>query len=271
MDVSDGVAWVDGAVVPLADARLPLVDEGVVRGDGGFETVGVWDGRPFRLDDHLVRLTASLRAIGLPEPDRPRLERAAGELLARWGARDGALRCYVTAGGAHVVLLAPAPRRPPLRHLVPQPAPWIRPTGTYGPAGAKTMSYMPNMAATRAARAAGGDDALLCAMEGFVLEGPTFAVLWARDGVLHAPDLALGVIDSISRRTVLQAATARDVPVRTGSFPLPDLLAADEVLVCSSVRPLQALQRVASTVLPGETPLVDALGADLQAARRGSG
>ena len=269
-DEPDGLAWIDGDVVPLDRARLPLHDEGVVRGDGGFETVGVWDGRPFRFDDHLERLQASLRAIGLPAADEERLRAAAARLLALRGGRDGALRLYVTAGGAHVALLLPPPRRGPLRHLVPQPAPWIRPLGTYAPAGAKTMSYMPNMAATRAARRAGGDDALLCSTEGRVLEGPTFAVLWVAQGVVHAPDLALGVVDSISRRTVLEAAAARDVAVRTGRYELDALATASEVLVCSAVRELRAVTRVGDLELAGATPLAELLGAALRAARRGT-
>lgn len=264
----ESCAAVDGEVRPLAAARLALTDEGVARGDGAFETIGVWDGRPFRLDDHVARLDASLDRIGLPPAPAAALRADVARLLAAAPPVDAALRLYVTASGTRVATLTPPPDRPPVRALVPQPAPWIRPLGTYGPAGAKTMSYGPNTAATRAAVRAGGDDALLVSLEGAVLEGPTFAVVWVVGGALHAPDVALGIVDSISRRTLLEVAAAEGTAVRTGRFPLADLDAADEVLVCSSVRPLQALDRIGARELPRATPAHDRLAPALERRRR---
>jgi len=211
-------ALIDGLAFPLADAALPLLDDGFARGDGAFETIGVWDGRPFRLADHLARLAGSLAAIGLPAPDLALLEAEARSLLDGVGSMDAALRCYVTASGTRVLTLTARPQRPELRHLVPLPAPWIRPLGSYGPAGAKSMSYTPNMASSRAARAAGGDDALLVSLEGFVLEGPTFGVAWVDHDTVRAPEVALGIVDSITRRTVLDAArTQMPMPMSTAS------------------------------------------------------
>ena len=151
--------------MPLSEAALPLLDEGVQRGDGAYDTVGVWDGRPFRLDDHLERLAASLAAIRLPPVDEAALRAEIAKLLD--GVRgDAVLRFHLTASGRRVVTLAPPPVRREPRVLIPQPAPWIQPATRYPPAGAKTMSYGPNMQATRAAQDAGGDDALLVTVEG---------------------------------------------------------------------------------------------------------
>jgi branched-subunit amino acid aminotransferase/4-amino-4-deoxychorismate lyase len=260
-------ALIDGSSMPLAQARLSVLDDGVARGDGAFETIGVWDGRPFRLGDHLDRLAASLAAIGLPPPNRPLLEREVATICEGVTA-DMALRIYVTASGTRMVTLDRQPERPDPRHLVPQPAPWIRPLGTYGPAGAKTMSYMPNMAATRAAKTAGGDDALLIATEGHVLEGPTFAVCWVRDGTVHAPERELGIVDSISRRTVLALAAEEGVDVVTGRWPLPALAEASEVLISSSIRDVIAVRVVGRYGFDGPTPVRDVLAAALAAARR---
>jgi len=258
---------VDGRRLPLADATLAITDDGVARGDGGFETVGVWDGRPFRLHDHLDRLQATLDAVALPLADADLLTAEAHALLDGWDA-DGALRIYQTASGTRVVTLSPPPQRTEPRHLDPQPAPWIRPRGTFAPAGAKTMSYLPNMAATRRAQRNGADDALLMSLEGWVLEGPTFAVLWAAGGRLHTAPLALGIVDSISRRTVLEIAADQGVDVVEEPRPLDHMLAADEVMICSAVRPLIAIRRVADRVYDGPTPLCDRLGERLDQARR---
>jgi branched-subunit amino acid aminotransferase/4-amino-4-deoxychorismate lyase len=260
-------ASIDGVLMPLDQARLPIADQGVARGDGGFETCGVWDGEPFRLEDHLRRLNRTLDAIALPPADLDQVRAEAGALLEGWTG-DGALRLYITATGTRAFTLSPPPDRLPARVLVPQPAPWIRPLGTYGPSGAKTMSYLPNMVATRAAVRAGGDDALLVALEGWILEGPTFAVLWVRDGVLRSAASELGVIESVTRMTVLEAAGAEGIPVELGRWQLEELDGADEVLVCSAVRDVIAVEYVGERHYPGPFPVRDRLSAALWAARR---
>lgn len=262
------VALVDGVAAPLDQARIAVTDAGVARGDGGFETIGVWDGRPFRVEDHLGRLDRSLRAIGLPPPPLDAVREDLTRLLDGQDG-DGALRVFITATGTRIVLLADPPARVPLDRLVTQPAPWIRPLGTYGPASAKTMSYGPNMAASRAAQRAGGDDALLVSLEDLVLEGPTFAVLWVRDGVLVAPDLELGLVDSISRRTVMEVAADEGIACRTGRFGLFEVHAADEVLTCSAVRPARPLRQLDGRDLPVDAPVTAHLARGLAARRRG--
>ena len=263
----DETAVINGTRTPLADARLGVTDDGVARGDGAFETVGVWGGHAFRLADHLDRLAQSLAAIALPPPDRAVIEREAAELLDA-ASDDGALRIYVTASGTRILTLSPPPQRRDVASLAPQPAPWIRPLGLFGPAGAKTMSYMPNMAATRRAQRDGADDALLLSLEGWVLEGPTFAVLWVSGGQLHTAPVELGIVDSISRRTVLELAQSAQIPVVEQARPLDHLLDADEVMVCSSVRPLLAIKRVADRTFAGPTPIRDRLAPALDQARR---
>ena len=263
----EAIALVDGERMPLAAARMSMTDDGVARGDGAFETIGVWGGRAFRLDDHLARLTSSLRAVGLPDTDLEQLETEAGSLLDGV-TDDGALRIYVTASGTRVLTLSEPPQRPEPSHLDPQPAPWIRPQGSYGPAGAKTMSYLPNMAATRAAQRNGADDALLVSLEGWVLEGPTFAVGWAFGGQLFVAPLSLGIVDSISRKTVLELAAVAGIPVSEEPRPLEHLFTADEVMISSAVRPLLAIRRVGDQTYDGPTPVRDRLAPALDQARR---
>lgn len=262
-----GRALVNSEAVPLAEARLALTDEGVARGDGAFETVGVWDGRPFRLVAHLERLDASLERILLPPADGEILRDDITRILDEVDS-DAALRCYVTASGTRIVTLSPQPDRRPSRHLVTQRAPWIHPPADYAPAGAKTMSYGPNMVASRAAQAAGGDDALLLAPDGIVLEGPTFSVLWVASGVLHAVPLERGIVPSISRRSLLELAAGAGLPTKEAEVTVGELCEADEVLICSSVRPLIAVERIDDRRIRGPFPLAERLGEALQAARR---
>lgn len=261
-------AVVDGVPTTLAEAALAVTDAGVARGDGAFETIGVWDGAPFRLDDHLARLDASLAKLLLPPADADLLRADLARLLAPVTG-DAALRCYVTASGTRVATLSPQPSRTALRHLVPQYAPWVVPPAGHAPAGAKTMSYAPNMTATRAAQRAGGDDALLVTADGTVLEGPTFCVLWVVDGVLCAVAPERGIVDSISRRSLLALAREDGVPTRDAEIDVAGLGGVDEVLVCSSVRPVTALAKVGAHRFDGPTPVADALADALADARRG--
>jgi branched-subunit amino acid aminotransferase/4-amino-4-deoxychorismate lyase len=259
-------ACIDGRMMPLADAALPMADQGVVRGDGAFETVGVWSGRPFRLGAHLERLNASLRSALLPEADPAALAGRVADVLEHAlddETIDAMIRLYVTASGTQIVLVSGQPDRPPHRRLDPVVAPWIRPRGTYVLSGAKTMSYMPNMVTSRVVQRDGADDALLLSSEGWVLEGPTFGVVWMADGVLHAPGVELGIVDSISRRTVIALAESKGIEVRTGAWPLDVILQADEVMTSSAVRPLQALQAIGDQNLPEDTPVARLLAAAL--------
>ncbi|MGH8932416.1 MAG: aminotransferase class IV [Egibacteraceae bacterium] len=262
-----GKAVLDGRIVPLDQAFLAITDDGAARGDGVFETIGVWGGRAFRVADHLRRLAASSLALRLPAPDAEGIATDIGTLLAGAGQADGLLRIYVTGSGARVVTLSDPPIRPPIRHLVPQPAPWIRPLGAYGPAGAKTMSYAHNMVAARAARAAGGDDALLVATEGWVLEGPTFAVLWVAGGIVRMPAIDLGIVDSITLRTLRESAPW---PVEQGRWTVDDLAGASELMICSAGRDVEAVHRVGDLRLGGSTPIRDKLSDSLRAARLGA-
>ncbi len=268
MTAEAAAAVVDGVPTTLAEAALAVTDAGVARGDGAFETIGVWDGAPFRLDAHLARLDASLGKILLPPADAGLLREDLARLLEPVTG-DAALRCYVTASGTRVATLSPQPQRAPLRHLVPQYAPWVVPPEAYAPAGAKTMSYGPNMTATRAAQRAGGDDALLVSGDGAVLEGPTFCVMWVIDGVLCGVSPERGIVDSISRRSLLDLAREEGVPTRAAEIDLADLGTVDEVLVCSSVRPVTALRQVGEHRFDGPTPIADALARALEDARRG--
>ncbi len=262
-------ALVNSEAAPLADARLAVTDDGVARGDGAFETIGVWDGRPFRLEDHIARLQESLRRILLPPADERALV-ADVEQIVDGVTDDAALRCYVTGSQTRVVTLSPPPDRVLLRRLAVQPAPWIQPSRDYGPAGAKTMSYGPNMTATRAAQRAGADDALLVSTDGIVLEGPTFCVLWVVDGVVTAAPVSRGIVDSISRRTLLELAAAEGLPTREAEVKLAEVLGADEVFACSSVRMPMAVERIEDHSFESPSPITQRLSSALEVARRGT-
>src|SRR6476619_4554563 len=92
------LASVDGEISATAEAVVPLKDDGLYRGDGAFEVIRLYEGKPFALVDHLDRLERSGTAIQL-EFDRVVLEQEIAALLAELGNADGQLRLIVTRGG----------------------------------------------------------------------------------------------------------------------------------------------------------------------------
>ena len=95
---SPELASVDGQISPTADARIPADDDGLLRGDGVFEVIRLYDGRPFALGEHLDRLERSAAAIELPV-EREALEAEIDALLGEFGEHEGQLRLVVTRGG----------------------------------------------------------------------------------------------------------------------------------------------------------------------------
>lgn len=228
------LASVDGRVTPTAAATVPLRDDGLYRGDGAFEVIRLYQGRPFALADHLDRLGRSAAAIEL-DFDRAALEREVGALLEQAGPLDGQLRLIVTRGGRRIAATEPIPAHGETLSLA---------TVTYCPTvilnGVKSLSYAANMEATRLAKGRGADEAVLVRPEGTVLEPPTSAIFWvSADGELRTPALSDGVLESITRDRLVKA-----LDVVEGTWQVEDLRAAREAFLASTTREVQAVAAI---------------------------
>jgi branched-chain amino acid aminotransferase len=234
---------IDGVILEPGEAFLPLPDDGLFRGDGVFEVVRVYGGSPFALDLHLDRMELSAAAIDLPL-DRDGLECDAAALLGS-GESDCLLRLITSRAGRRVLSLEPLPDHTPTIALA---------TVIYTPTvilnGVKSLSYAANMQATRIAKQSGAAEALFVRPDGIVLEPPTSTIFWTTaEGLLRTPALEAGVLDSITRRKVIER-----LEVEEGEFPLEDLLAAPETFLASTTREIQPIDRIDDRVfsdLPG--------------------
>jgi branched-chain amino acid aminotransferase len=234
------LASVDGVLAPTAEATVPLKDDGLYRGDGAFEVVRLYAGRPFALADHVDRLERSAGSLELGF-DRGALEREIAALLEQAGAVDGQLRLIVTRGGRRIAATEPVPVHPETLTLA---------TVTYATTvildGVKSLSYAANMQATRIARSRGADEALLVRHEGVVLEPPTSSIFWvSAEGGLRTPMLADGVLESITRDRLIRA-----LHVEEGSWHVDDLRGAAEAFLASTTREIQAVAAIDGTELP---------------------
>ncbi|HYH52890.1 MAG TPA: aminotransferase class IV [Solirubrobacterales bacterium] len=234
------LASVNGTITPTAEATVGLKDDGLYRGDGAFEVIRLYGGKPFALVDHLDRLGRSAAAISL-EFDRGALEAEIEALLSQAGPLEGQLRLIVTRGGRRIAATEPIPAHPETLGLA---------TVTYCPSvilnGVKSLSYAANMQATRIAKSQGADEAVLVRPDGIVLEPPTSSVFWvSQEGQLRTPALDDGVLESITRDRMIKA-----LEVEEGTWPIDDLRAAREAFLASTTREIQAVSSVDGTTFP---------------------
>jgi 4-amino-4-deoxychorismate lyase len=266
-------------VVAGARPALDPLDLALVRGEAVFETVRVYGGRPFRLGAHLGRLAASASALELALPEG--LDELAIRAVAAAGERDAVLRLVCTRGqeaapspaafaictelppdweqerrrGLKLVLLTMA-----CDPLVRAASPWLLP-------GVKSTSYAVNMAAQRAARARGADDAVFVGLGGELLEAPTASLWWRSGDTLYTPSLQLGILAGITRAALFELAPGLGLRVLEGVFTAEDLLAADEAFLSSSTREVMPVVEVDGAPVADGTPGPSA--AELLAGLRG--
>jgi branched-chain amino acid aminotransferase len=270
------VVSIDGAIVPPERAVVSVLDRGFLYGDGLFESLRVYGGRPFARDEHIARLARSAGAIGiaLPVPEA-RLAAELDAAVSASGFEEAYARITVTRGATdepslvapaglratRVILVAPL-RAPPAAvyrdGLQACTVAWSRgPDG--GPASAvKLLSYVPSLLALEQARARGADEAIFLGSDGVVRDAATSNVIvLSTDGTLVTPSDGPGVIGGITRGHVLDLAVTMGLRCSLRPVTLTDLLEAREVFLASSIREIASVVRVDGHLVgagvPGET------------------
>jgi branched-chain amino acid aminotransferase len=257
---TDELSCLDGTIQAASETYIPATDEGLLRGDGVFEVVRVYDGRPFALAEHLDRMERSAANLRLGDVPRADLEAETAELLeARGGAAfDGCLRIVLTRGGRRLLLTEPLP---PGVERIRLGFVTFAPTRVLD--GVKSLSYAGNMLASRLARERGFDEALLVTPHGRVLEAPTSSVFWVDEaGTLCTPPLDEHILASITRDRVLQVADVTERPC-----PKEEILRAREAFIASTTREVQsvaAIEDVELTEGPVTREAAAAVGARIE-------
>ncbi len=255
MGLAEQWIYLDGQFVPPEEAKISVFDHGLLYGDGVFEGIRAYNGRVFRLDQHLDRLYCSAQAINLRIPlAKAELWEKVLETVRRNGLRDAYVRLVVTRGkgdlgldpvkcpvptvfiiaggiqiyppelyekGLRVVTLATR------RNVVDALSPRI-----------KSLNYLNNILGKLEANQANVEEGLMLTREGYVSEGTSDNVFIVREGVLATPDLHLGVLAGITRGAVLEIAQAEGIATEETTLTLFDVYNADECFLTGTAAEL---------------------------------
>jgi branched-chain amino acid aminotransferase len=243
-------AWVDGRLVALADAKVSVLDHGLVVGDGVFETLRVYRGIPFAWTRHLARLRTSAEGLGLEVPDVTELRDAAEAVLRANELTEARLRITVTGGVAPpgsgrgdgppsaFVLAFPIEAAAPSVDVVI--APWTR--NEHGAlAGLKTISYAANVRALAYARERGAGEAIFANTKGNLCEATGSNIFLVRDGTLITPPPSAGSLLGVTRALLLELGTQSGIPNEERDVPIGALAHSDEAFLSSTTREVQPI------------------------------
>lgn len=251
-------AWIDGRLVATADAKVSVLDHGLVVGDGVFETLRVYRGVPFAWTRHLTRLRASCDGLGLELPDATALREAADAVLRANELTEARLRITVTGGVA-----PPGSGRgdgPPSAFILAFPielaapsvdvviAPWTR--NEHGAlVGLKTISYAANVRALAYAREKGAGEAVFANTKGDLCEATGSNVFLVRDGALTTPPPSAGCLSGVTRALLLELSMQMGIPAEEHDVPVGALAQSDEAFLSSTTREVQPIAAVDGTRL----------------------
>ncbi len=267
----DPVFYIDGEFVLSQEAKISVFDHGLLYGDGIFEGIRIYSGVVFKLDAHLDRLYRSARAMWLTIPlDKAEMKAAVLETLRRNGYQDSYIRLLVTRGKGD---LGVNPKKCPKASVVIINV-QVEPMHGHGKADGittiissirrqapdstsheiKSLNYLNSVLATIEANRQGVDDAIILDQRGFVAEatGTTLVAVW--DGALYAPPLTASILDSITRRFVLEMAEDLGYPVHERDMTPFQLLMAEEVFLCGTMGEITPVRSINDQEIGSKTP-----------------
>jgi branched-chain amino acid aminotransferase len=265
-----GYVWVNGEMKPADQAVVSVFDHGLLYGDGVFDTMFATHGYIFKFQEHLERFRRSLRAtrMSLPIPESD-LEQVILDTVAANGLREAYIKVVATRGESPEPLLDP-------RNTVPTLIVFVRPYLSLAGAGkretglstkitatqrvghaaldprVKNLNYLNLVMAKFEAINANADEALLLDEDGFVCEAPGYNLFAVRNGVVITPDR--GVLEGITRETVIEICGELGIPCTIGSIAPFDLFVAEEAFLSSTAAGLIPVTKVDGALIADGRP-----------------
>jgi D-alanine transaminase len=252
-----GEIYLNGEFVPPEQAVVSVLDRGFLFGDGVYEVIPAYAGKPLRAREHLQRLERSLRAIGMQAPRSPaQWEPVFLRLLSSVPDADQAIYLQVTRGAAPtrdhrfpkestptvMAMVKPMKARDPgiaqdgVAAVVREDIRWLR-------CDIKATALLAAVMLRQEADEAGVEEAILV-RDGLALEGSTSNLFIVLDGVLITPPKGRLLLPGITRDLVLELADRAGLPSREADVPVAALHDAEEVWITSSTREVMPVTRI---------------------------
>ncbi|KAH7088196.1 aminotransferase [Paraphoma chrysanthemicola] len=250
--LSSGVAYISGSLVPLHEARIPLLDQGFLRSDLTYDVPAVWDGRFFRLDEHISRLEASCTKMRMRLPlPHARIKQILFEMVAQSGIRDAFVELIVTRGMRQVRGAKPEELLNNHLYMLVMPYVWVMdpavqrtggkaviartvrrtPPGSMDPT-IKNLQWGDFTKGLFEAADRGAVYPFLTDGDAHLTEGAGFNIVLVKDGVLYTPDR--GVLEGVTRKSVFDVANSKGIEVRVQVVPVEMAYEADEIFMCTT-------------------------------------
>ncbi len=258
---AEGCAFIEGKYVPIAEARIPIIDTGFLRSDITYDVVAVWNGKFFRLEDHLDRFEKGWKRLHMKPPvNKKEIREILFECVRRSGIKNAFVEMIMSRGVDEE--RSRDPRRFRNRfYAYAIPYIWIvkpedQEVGIHLIIAEKTIRIPPEAVdptiknfhwadLTRGIYEAyerGGYTIVLPDVEGNITEGPGFNVFVYYEGTLLTPEK--GVLEGITRATVLDLADELNIPARLGMFDAKVLKEAQEVFITSTAGGVMPVTKV---------------------------
>lgn len=243
--------WLDGKLVPESEAKISVFDHGLLYGDGVFEGIRIYNGRVFRLTEHLNRLFDCAKAICLTVPlSWQEMEKAVLETVAANQLRDGYIRLVITRGTgplglnpyqcpkasvfiiASTITLYPQERYDKGLSLIT--------CGTRRPNSAalspqvKSLNYLNNIMAKIECLQAGCDEGIMLNDQGYVAECTGDNVFIVKNGRVTTPPVSAGALDGITRGAVMELLAEMGMPCSEAVMTRFDIYTAEECFLTGS-------------------------------------
>src|SRR5688572_15525994 len=263
--------YVDGKYYDEKNARISVFDHGLLYGDGIFEGIRAYNGRVFKLKEHIDRLFYSAKAILLTIPlSHAQMMEAVIETCRRNKIRDGYIRLVVTRGVGglglnpnrckkpSVIIIADKIQLYPVemyeRGLDIITVPTVRNLHSALNPAIKSLNYLNNILAKIEANNGGCEEAIMLNSEGFVSECTGDNVFIIKAGQMFTPPLSAGALYGITRGVVMELARQSGMPVSEPNLTRYDMFNADECFLTGTGAELIPVVKIDGRVIGTGTP-----------------
>ncbi|MBD8070992.1 aminodeoxychorismate lyase [Bacillus sp. PS06] len=254
--------YINGKIVKQEEAQISPFDHGYLYGLGVFETFRVYDGHPFLIDDHLMRLRVGLKELNiLFEYKRDEILDIIDRILEANGLRDAYIRFNVSAGQGEIGLQTEEYSQPtviafakPVPKLVKQKQAVILKTPRNTPEGPFRLKSHHFLNSIYAKRELGNDPAkegILLTSEGYLSEGITSNLFWVKDNSFYTPSLDTGILNGITRLYIKEVINQLGFSLYESRYTVSELDKSDEIFITNSIQEIIPISRLNETALPG--------------------